>query len=116
MAWGRPARGSDQRGASQKQMANQYSSVLIIAASVELRYGLRALLTAIPEIGPVAEAHDGLSALRMVQEECPDLVFISPILLGDPIPKILEWIRGKCPASRYVVLAGDVRQRGAGAT
>ena len=96
---------------SQKKMAKQYSSALIVAASDELRDGLRSLLTAIPEIALVTEAHDSLSALKMVQEQCPDLVFISSILLGDPVQKILEWIRGECSASRYFVLAGDVRQQ-----
>ena len=51
---------------SQKQLAKQYSSTLIVAASGELRVGLRALLTATPEIGLVTEAHDDQSALRMV--------------------------------------------------
>jgi len=92
-------------------MAKQYSSALIVAASGELRDGLRALVTATPEIGLVTEANDGLSAMGMVQEKCPDLVVFSPNLLGHSIQKILEWIRGECPDSRYVVLVGDARQQ-----
>ena len=92
-------------------MAKQYSSALIVAASGELRDGLRALVTAIPEVGLVTEAIDGLSAMGMVQEKCPDLVVFSPNHLGDPIRKVLERIRGECPDSRYVVLVGDARQQ-----
>lgn len=87
------------------------NKVLVIAPPGELRDGLQALLVAIPQIGHISQADDRPSALRIVEEQCPDLVLVSTDAPGDMIATMLECIEARCPRSRSVVLANDTGQQ-----
>ena len=83
------------------------NKVLVIASPGELRDGLHALLVSIPQIGYISQADDRPSALRIVEEQCPDLVLVSTDTPGDKVATMLECIEARCPRSRSIVLAND---------
>ena len=87
------------------------NKVLVIAPPGELRDGLQALLSAIPQIGHISQADDSPSALRIVEEQRPDLVLVSTDAPGDMVATMLEYMEGIWPQCRSVVLANDTRQQ-----
>ncbi len=92
-------------------MLQTKNKVLVIAPPGELRDGLQALLLAIPRIGQVSQAYDDQSALRIVEEQCPDLILVSIDAPDAMIATMLECIKARCPRSRSVVLANDTDQQ-----
>lgn len=84
---------------------------LIVAGPGDLRNSLRALLTATPEVGLVHHANDSQSALRMVEERCPDLVVIDLNSSSEDLPGALARIRTICPRSRCLALADHTDQQ-----
>jgi DNA-binding NarL/FixJ family response regulator len=70
-----------------------------------LRDGLKALLSASPDIEVVAAVGDGREAVRIAQELSPDVVVMDlsmPELNGIEAARLL---RDKCPAARIVILS-----------
>jgi DNA-binding NarL/FixJ family response regulator len=70
-----------------------------------MREGLRALLSANPEISVVAEVRNGREALRRCEELAPDVLVMDismPDLNGIEAARM---IREKCPATRIVMLS-----------
>ncbi len=84
---------------------------LIIAPPGPVRDGLRALLTAIPQVASLKEIDDVSSALRVVEEHRPALVLISVNEAGDEVWNVLAQIKAKHPQTRSILLANDVQQQ-----
>lgn len=57
-------------------------------------------------ISQVVEAEDGESAVRIIQEEQPDLVFTDMMMPGMGGPGLLEWIHAHSPRTKTVVISG----------
>ena len=87
------------------------ASALVVAKPSGLFDGLEALLTAIPDLVDIRHAYDDQSALRIVEEQCPDLVLVSMDAPDAMIATMLECIKARCPRSRSVVLANDISQQ-----
>lgn len=85
--------------------------VLIVARPGPLRDGLRALLTAIPQIDRIIQIDDIAVALSVIAEQRPALVLL------DCIPRSVEWctavrrVKVESPETRTIVLAEDVLQQ-----
>jgi DNA-binding NarL/FixJ family response regulator len=84
---------------------------LIVARPGPVRDGLRALLTAIPQVASSREIDDVSSALRVVEEHCPTLVLISVDSPGDEVWNLVAQIRTRCPRTRSILLVDDVQQQ-----
>ena len=87
------------------------ASALVVAKPSGLGDGLEALLTAIPDLVHIRHAHDDQSALRIVEEQCPDLVLVSIDAPDVMIATMLGCIKARCSRSRSVVLANDTSQQ-----
>jgi len=87
------------------------ASALVVAKPSGLYDGLEALLTAIPDLVHIRHAYDDQSALRIVEEQCSDLVLVSTDALGDKVATMLECIKARCPRSRSIVLVNDTGQQ-----
>jgi DNA-binding NarL/FixJ family response regulator len=84
---------------------------LIVAHPGPVRDGLRALLTAIPQVESSKEVDDASSALRIVKEHDPALVLISVDLSGDEVWDLLRQIKAERPQTRSILLVNDVQQQ-----
>jgi DNA-binding NarL/FixJ family response regulator len=84
---------------------------LIVAHPGPVRDGLRALLTAIPQVESSKEVDDASSALRIVKEHHPALVLISVDLSGDEVWDLLRQIKAERPQTRSILLVNDVQQQ-----
>ena len=84
---------------------------LLVLGPGPLRDGLNALLSAMPEIGLIAQAEDADAALKFLAQHCVDLVLIK-LDAGDGrlLGPVLE-MRALCPDMRAVVLIEDERDR-----
>ncbi|MCP4541669.1 MAG: response regulator transcription factor [Chloroflexi bacterium] len=85
--------------------------VLIVAHPGPMRDGLRALLTAIPQVTSLKEIDDASSALRVVEERYPTLILISVNSTDDDIWNLLAQIKVKHPQTRSILLVNDVQQQ-----
>ena len=90
---------------------NDSIQVLIVAHPGPVRDGLRALLTAIPQVASLKEVDDASSALRVVEEHRPALVLISVNETGDEVWDLLAQIKSKHPQTRSILLTNDVQQQ-----
>ena len=84
---------------------------LLVLRPGPLRDGLNALLSAMPEIGLVAQAEDTDAALKFLARHCAELVLIKldaadRHLLGPAIE-----MRALCPDTQVVALIEDERDR-----
>jgi len=84
---------------------------LIVAKPGRVCDGLQALLTAIPEIGSIAQTDDATSALRMIAERRPDLVLLDFSLTGDEIRAMLRRIKAGSGQTKCLVLADDAEEQ-----
>ncbi|MCP4542699.1 MAG: response regulator transcription factor [Chloroflexi bacterium] len=84
---------------------------LIVARPGPVRDGLRALLTAIPQVTNLQEIDDASSALRIVKEHCPALVLISVDLPSGEFWSLLAQIKAQHPQTRSILLVNDVQQQ-----
>jgi len=84
---------------------------LIVAHPGPVRDGLRALLTAIPQVASLKEVDDASSALRVIEEYSPALVLISVNATSDDVWNLLAQIKAKHPQTRSILLVDDVQQQ-----
>ena len=92
-------------------MSHNRVCALIVSQPGPLRDGMRALLTAMPQIEIIGEAGDMTSALRMIQGYCPTLVLLDADLPGDEVWNALKTIKANWPDVRWIVLANTVEQQ-----
>lgn len=71
-----------------------------------VRNGLRALFTAEADIQIVAEAYDGLEALRLVQETRPDMALIDIVMPHLDGFETLKRLRAEQPGIKVVLYSG----------
>ena len=91
-------------------MGNDTIRILIIDDHTVVRQGLAALLNLSDDIQVVAQAADGIEAIRKFEENQPDITLVDLRLPGMTGVDIIERIRSKSPHARFIVLttyAGD---------
>lgn len=91
-------------------MGETFASALIVAKPGPLRDGLRALLTAMPQIGAVDMASDVPSALRTVFEHSPTLVLLDSDLTNGEVWLTVRRAKAKWPQAWCIFLANDLQQ------
>ena len=91
-------------------MTQDCTAALIVAKPGPLRDGLRALMTATPQIEAVEEVEDISLALRVVFEHCPDLVVLDSDLANGEVWMTVRRTKARCPGVRCIVLANDIQQ------
>jgi two-component system invasion response regulator UvrY len=79
--------------------------VLIADDHAVVRQGLRRILNDIPELGVVAEADDGQSALNLVRSEPWDVLVLDLSMPGRGGLDILKDVRRERPETRVLVLS-----------
>ncbi len=89
-----------------------YASALIVAKSADLREGLHSLLTVVPQIDCISHTGNGPSALRQVEERCPDLLLLDCDLLHEDVIALLREIKARCPHIQCVVFTDHAHKRG----
>ena len=84
---------------------------LLVLRPGPLRDGLNALLSAMPEIGLVAQSEDADAALGFLAQHCADLVLIK-LDAGDRrlLGPVLE-MKALCPDAQVIALIEDERDR-----
>lgn len=92
-------------------MTKSAATALAVARPGRLRDSLNALLLATPCIVKVDNADDGPTALRMLAESAPAIVFLDSDLLDNGAYAILRQIKAHWPQTRCIVLADDAQQR-----
>ena len=88
-----------------------HASALLAARPGPLREGLRALMSTIPQIAIVREAHDVPSMLDMVSAQHPALVLLDADLANGGEWPTLKRIKSGWPQVRCLVLADDSQQQ-----
>lgn len=78
--------------------------VVIAEDHVILRQGLRSLLSSDEEFEVVAEAEDGMEAIRSIQEHSPDLALLDISMPRMNGISVIQQISRTCPATRILVL------------
>jgi DNA-binding NarL/FixJ family response regulator len=80
--------------------------VVICDDVAELRALMRAQLEADGDIAVVGEAGDGLEAVRLIEDERPDLVLLDLSMPGMDGLEVLVRLREAAPEARVVVFSG----------
>ena len=78
--------------------------VLIADDHILVRSGIRELLEGIDDVAVVAEAGDGLEALRLIEEHAPDILFLDINMPGLNGFDVLDQVSKKFPEVRAIVL------------
>ncbi len=92
-------------------MIENGASALIVAKPGPLRDGLRALLTAMPEVHAVEEICDLPSALEMALGRAPALVVLDSGLAGSEIWLAVRQAKAKWPQAQCIFLADSVEEQ-----
>jgi DNA-binding NarL/FixJ family response regulator len=92
-------------------MSDNRVCALIVSQPGPLRDGLRALLSAMPQIEVIGEASDIALVSRMIQEHCPTLVLLDADLPGNEVGNTLKTIKANGPEVRCIVLASTIEQQ-----
>jgi DNA-binding NarL/FixJ family response regulator len=100
----------DRKG-TQRKMAENGASALIVANPGPLRDGLRVLLIAMPEISAVEEVCDLPSALKIALGRAPALVVLDSGPAGGEIWRAVRQVKARWPHARCIFLADSVEQQ-----
>jgi len=84
---------------------------LIVARSVDFREGLSSLLAINPGIGPIAQSHDGPSALERISAGCPELVLLDWDLPYEDMMAVMVEIRSHCPQTHCLAFTDHSEKR-----
>jgi CheY-like chemotaxis protein len=99
------------RKGTQRKMAENGASALIVANPGPLRDGLRALLIAMLEVHAVEEACDLPSALKMALGRPPALVVLDSGLAGSEIWLAARQAKAKWPQAQCIFLVNSVKEQ-----
>jgi two-component system NarL family response regulator len=78
--------------------------VLVVDDHQVVRMGMRAMITAEPDMEVVAEAGDGLSAIAAYEQHRPDITLMDLRLPGMSGPEIISEIRKRSPTANIIVI------------
>jgi two-component system nitrate/nitrite response regulator NarL len=82
-------------------------SVLVVDDSELARTLVVHLLRRDPKFRVRATAHDGLQAIDLADEECPDLIVLDQDMPGPKGLEVIPRLRALCPAARIVLWSTD---------
>jgi len=80
-------------------------SILLVDDHTIVRQGLRALLTAEPDFRIVAEAENGIDALKLVDTYLPDVVVLDLVMNGVHGLEVVRQIKNRHPEICVVILS-----------
>jgi DNA-binding NarL/FixJ family response regulator len=86
-------------------------SALIVAKPGQLREGLQALLSTIPQIKHLSQADDGRSALKFVTQHCPRLMVLDLEPSNYELLATLAKIKASYPQTQALVLVDNERDQ-----
>ncbi len=92
-------------------MGQTLTSALIVAKPGPLRDGLRALVTAMPQIGTIDIMDDVPSALKTALQHLPTLILLDSDLTDKDIWMTVRRTKAKWPQARSILLINDVHQQ-----
>jgi DNA-binding NarL/FixJ family response regulator len=72
-----------------------------------MRDGLKAVLMAMPQIGAIHQADNGLVAMSLMMEHYPDLALLDADLSDGECITMLKWIKEKYPQTQRLALVND---------
>jgi two-component system nitrate/nitrite response regulator NarL len=82
-------------------------SVLVVDDSELARTLVVHMLRRDPKFRVRATAHDGLQAINLADEECPDLIVLDQDMPGPKGLEVIPRLRKLCPDARIVLWATD---------
>ncbi|MDT7571212.1 MAG: hypothetical protein QOE05_1386 [Actinomycetota bacterium] len=88
-------------------MPRKTRSVLVVDDSELARTLIVHLLRRDPKFRVRATAHDGLAAINLAEEECPDLIVLDQDMPGPKGLEVIPRLRQLCPDARIVLWASD---------
>ena len=92
-------------------MNDKGTCVLIVAKPGGPSEGLKALIETIPELAHVDHATDHQSALRVLNDCCPDLLLVNIEMPDNELEALVEYTKTTCPQCKCIVLVNDVIQQ-----
>jgi len=88
-------------------MNQECAVVLIIAPSGRLRDGLQAIVKAVPRVGQIDIADDGLEALSIIAECPPSMILLDADLPDGQAQMVVAYLKAHPVDIRYIVLANN---------
>ena len=88
-------------------MPRKTRSVLVVDDSEVARTVVVHMIRKDPSFRVRATAHDGLAAIDLADEQCPDLIVLDQDMPGPSGLDVLPRLRALCPGARIVLWAND---------
>lgn len=105
-----PVPGQRAAGASQRALAANGKTILLVSRPGHVREALLGLLNTLPELSTVEIAESGLLALGMAGELNPHLVMVAGGLPEAEGPELVRQFKQRWPDMPCLVLAENARQ------
>lgn len=89
-------------------MPRKTRSVLIVDDSDVARTVIVHMIRKDPKFRVRATAHDGLAAIDLANEQCPDLIVLDQEMPGPTGLEVIPRLRQLCPTARIVLWSADL--------
>ncbi|MCU1591898.1 MAG: response regulator transcription factor [Frankiales bacterium] len=93
-------------------MPRKTRSVLIVDDNEVARTVAVHMIRRDPKFRVRGTAHDGLAAIDLAEDECPDLIVLDQQMPGSDADDVIPRLRELCPEARIVVWGNDPTLRG----
>jgi DNA-binding NarL/FixJ family response regulator len=95
--------------AARSQARNAMITLVFADDHAVTRAGIRAVLSAAPDIQIVGEADNGSEVMHLVERLRPQILLLDLIMPGPPPAEIERWVRQNCPETATLVLTAHDR-------